>query len=395
MNKKIVFIDVWQELAPRRQREIKTLLQAGYKIHIIAWDRVSKGQKIERNDNIVIETIGIPSPIADFKAVFRLPLFYMRAWNKLMDMKFDVIHCCHLMVLPLSVIIGKIKGVRVIYDAIELYVVVTHYLDSMPAFGRYYVGKLIEFAENKLVSLIDGVLTIDTKDDVLLNRYSLFNSNVESLLNTNDITNLCLENETTKELEKLYTGNKIIIYAGRVVEYAGVLKAVEAMNILRKRFSNVKLLILGSSYDGTDKVISDYIKRWNLEQQVELIDFMPYERMLAYLRSAHIALAPYQPIPAFLVARGNAQKIFDYMFASLPIIAPSYLAIGDIVSREQCGILVDTTNPEAIAQALIFLLENEQEARAMGLRGRKAIETKYNWEIESRKLLKVYETGLL
>jgi glycosyltransferase involved in cell wall biosynthesis len=75
----------------------------------------------------------------------------------------------------------------------------------------------------------------------------------------------------------------------------------------------------------------------------------------------------------------------------IPIVAPMFGEVGQIVQEEECGILVDTTDPQQIANAIIYLLEHPEEARAMGKRGRKAIEEKYNWEIEKKKLLKVYQ----
>lgn len=38
----------------------------------------------------------------------------------------------------------------------------------------------------------------------------------------------------------------------------------------------------------------------------------------------------------------------------------------------------------------MFLIENPDKARQMGERGRKAFEQKYNWDMEKRKLLDVY-----
>ena len=61
-----------------------------------------------------------------------------------------------------------------------------------------------------------------------------------------------------------------------------------------------------------------------------------------------------------------------------------------IVEGEQCGICVDPLNPEEIADAIIWLLDNQKEAERMGLRGRRAVEEKYDWGQEEKKLLKIY-----
>ena len=47
-------------------------------------------------------------------------------------------------------------------------------------------------------------------------------------------------------------------------------------------------------------------------------------------------------------------------------------------------------DPKEIAEAIGHLIEYPEEAK-MGENGRKAVLEKYNWENESKKLLKIYE----
>ena len=56
-----------------------------------------------------------------------------------------------------------------------------------------------------------------------------------------------------------------------------------------------------------------------------------------------------------------------------------------VVQQEHCGVLVDSTDPEAVAQGILYLLEHPKEARRMGQNGRRAFEDKYNWEREEGK----------
>ena len=56
----------------------------------------------------------------------------------------------------------------------------------------------------------------------------------------------------------------------------------------------------------------------------------------------------------------------------------------------QCGLLIDVTDPKAIAEAVIHLLRNPEEAARLGASGRRSVETRYNWETEEKKLLAVF-----
>jgi glycosyltransferase involved in cell wall biosynthesis len=83
-------------------------------------------------------------------------------------------------------------------------------------------------------------------------------------------------------------------------------------------------------------------------------------------------------------------KLFEYMLAGLPIVASNLPRLREIVTEVHCGILVDPRQPEAIAEALQWLLEHPAEAQAMGNRGRQAVLQTYNWNSQAQLLLHLY-----
>jgi hypothetical protein len=83
--------------------------------------------------------------------------------------------------------------------------------------------------------------------------------------------------------------------------------------------------------------------------------------------------------------------LLEYMAASIPVIAYDLPLVRPIVEEAQCGLLVEPGDVEALARAMAYILEYPSEARKMGQRGRKAVEEKYSWEAEGRKLLGLYQ----
>jgi len=80
------------------------------------------------------------------------------------------------------------------------------------------------------------------------------------------------------------------------------------------------------------------------------------------------------------------------MGVGLPVIVSDFPELKKIVEGNRCGICVNPLEPKEIAKAVEYLIEHPEEAKEMGENGRKAVLEKYNWENESKKLLKVYET---
>ena len=65
-----------------------------------------------------------------------------------------------------------------------------------------------------------------------------------------------------------------------------------------------------------------------------------------------------------------------------------------MVEGAQCGVVVDTTRPVAIARAIEQLAGDPAEARAMGMRGRAAVEERYHWAAANAVLVRAY-AGLI
>ena len=55
-----------------------------------------------------------------------------------------------------------------------------------------------------------------------------------------------------------------------------------------------------------------------------------------------------------------------------------------------CGFCVDPGNPQELAKAMNSLLNNDAKALSFGKNGRYAVEKKYNWNLEEKKLISHY-----
>jgi len=84
-------------------------------------------------------------------------------------------------------------------------------------------------------------------------------------------------------------------------------------------------------------------------------------------------------------------KLFDYMREAKPVIVPGFsLEVERIVRESECGLLVDVTIPQAIADAALKLLRDPVLATRLGANGRRAVEEKYNWQAEEKVLLEAF-----
>jgi glycosyltransferase involved in cell wall biosynthesis len=79
------------------------------------------------------------------------------------------------------------------------------------------------------------------------------------------------------------------------------------------------------------------------------------------------------------------------MSAALPVVASDFPLWREIVQGSRCGLLADPLNPMSIAASIRQILQDPKLADRMGSSGRLAVQEKYNWMPEGKKLLAAYE----
>jgi glycosyltransferase involved in cell wall biosynthesis len=82
------------------------------------------------------------------------------------------------------------------------------------------------------------------------------------------------------------------------------------------------------------------------------------------------------------------------MAAGIPVVASDFPLWRSIVEDAGCGLLVNPLDVNDIAAAIEYLIRNPPEAEAMGRRGRKAAEERFNWTNEEQVLLAFYASLL-
>ncbi|MDC4505526.1 glycosyltransferase, partial [Acinetobacter baumannii] len=106
------------------------------------------------------------------------------------------------------------------------------------------------------------------------------------------------------------------------------------------------------------------------------------------LQRSVAGLVTFLPVPNHIDAQPN--KMFEYMSAGIPVIGSNYPLWRSIIEDNGCGICVNPEDPEEIAAAIDKLIVDRALAENMGKNGIRAVNEKYNWSIEEKKLFKLY-----
>jgi len=180
------------------------------------------------------------------------------------------------------------------------------------------------------------------------------------------------------------------IYLGSMERQRGCWELLDA--VARARSQDLCIEIVGTFVDGSRANFERRVVELGLSERIHMEDWLPFDQAYQRVLGADIGLI------LFLPGQKNhnlalPHKMFDYMLAGLPIIAPNFAKeVAEIITEADCGILIDPLNPDEIAQALDHLATDPQERQRLGRNGRRAVLDKYNWDAEFEKLLEMYTT---
>jgi glycosyltransferase involved in cell wall biosynthesis len=87
---------------------------------------------------------------------------------------------------------------------------------------------------------------------------------------------------------------------------------------------------------------------------------------------------------------GLPNRLFEYMAAGIPVVVENFAELRSVVNKYECGVCVDSADPEMIARAILRILNDREQAKNMGSNGRIAVQETINFEEESKQLVKLY-----
>lgn len=178
------------------------------------------------------------------------------------------------------------------------------------------------------------------------------------------------------------------VHAGALRVTYGSEQLLKAMALASELMPNLRFVVLGGiageleNMDLVDLLIEKCV--------LEVTGQVPRSEVIQRLYSSDIGISLVLPVDTahYLAA---PQKLFEYFAASLPVVASDVPTIRRVVEDNNCGVVVDASIPQEIADALIQLAQNAEMRNAMGNSARAAAEREYNWEFEAHKLCELMD----
>ena len=173
----------------------------------------------------------------------------------------------------------------------------------------------------------------------------------------------------------------IIMSTGRLVWEKGYEFALEAMRILEMTGLDFEYRIIG---DGNLKdELLDLTKNLKLNERVKFLGLKNQEDIITELESAHIFLMA-------SVAEVLPLVLMESLASGIPTISTDVGSTSEIIIDKKTGLLIPSKNPSAIAEAITWLVSNEEDWKEYANSGRAHVEKYFDINKLNVKLEKSY-----
>lgn len=299
-----------------------------------------------------------------------------------LDEDADVYHCNEVDSWGVGVALRMLRGKRCVFDVHE------HYPST---FAESRFPLWLQPAVVWGVRLVLRLLTPFT-DRIVLAKRSVsddFNTTAERKVLVRNYTPLAGLSFAQEPVSPAVKAQYSLVHLGLFSKSRGWPQVLDAIAVMRNR--NLRLLVIGEINDGSHEEFSERVFKLGLSDRVTLIDWMPFNKAFLHLLASDIGIVAFQP-GVLNHVYAMPHKMFDYMAAGLPVVLPNFaVEVAPVVKESECGVLIDPADPQDIADKLDSLLDDPDEMRAMGKRGREAVRQRYNWEAEAARLVAMYK----
>lgn len=172
------------------------------------------------------------------------------------------------------------------------------------------------------------------------------------------------------------------IYIGRLVFYKNLEVVFRAINIVKKSYPKIMLIIVGGGPH--KKNLENLVKDLGLQNNIKFSGFVSLEEKVKLLGKSQALVFP-------SLCEGFGLVILEAFAQKKPVIVANVRPLSDIVSDKINGFVISPHNEKEWAEALIKIIKNPENSNRMGQSGRELLEDKYNIQKMLKGILEMYK----
>ena len=240
---------------------------------------------------------------------------------------------------------------------------------------------------SKLIAII-GYSILQQVSKIFFEHYLLAEDSYRSFINKNYtvIYNYPLKFDYDLQKPKEFD----LVYIGDITEDRGALIMIKMLSILKKKYSNIRLALIGKVPPILKNDLNDVIKENQLQTNIKLFGYMNYFEAMQIVCQSKIGLCLLKPINNYI--ESYPTKLFDYMQVGVPYVCSNFPLYQKLLDTCDAGITVDPLNFDEIINAINSLMDDSDLYTNLSNNGNIALVKNFNWSTQESKLFKLFQS---
>lgn len=357
--------------------QLKFLVSQGFAVHAVCSPGTLE-KEIER-EGIRLQYIAISrklfTPFADMVSLIKLYRYFKKE-------KFDIVHTHAPKPALLGQLAAKLAGVPIIINTVH-----GLYFTEDSSWLRSFIFILIE----KISAACSTLIFSQNKEDIetMVAKRITPRRKIQYLGNGIDMVRFNLagynpEIIAEKKRELGLPENTLIIgTVGRLVKEKGYFDMFSALQTVIKKYPHVLFIAVGpEDHEKHDRFSPAVIAEYALEKHMVFLGE----------RKDVEALYPLMDLFVFASHReGFPRSVIEAMAMERPIVVTDIRGCREEIDQQKNGLMVPVRNPEKLAEAIIWLLENPQKAREFAAQAGIKARAEFDERIVFEKIKNAYE----
>lgn len=229
------------------------------------------------------------------------------------------------------------------------------------------------------------ILKLLNRADLIFTKSELFSRKLHALgISSHKLKSIPMGFDCTVDIKSLHDsrnsilkahnleGKKIISYLGAMDKPRNLYFLIRTMYFVKKEIEDVVLLMIGGNNTEIN-ALKSYTQQLNLTKIILYLGKKEKCDVYKYIAISDIGVSPIPPIPAYEIS--SPTKVIETLGMCKPVVANQEIYDQKkVISESKGGICVPYSEKD-FANAIIYLIKNEDKAREMGIKGSNYIET--------------------
>lgn len=364
-----------------------SLARNDIEVHIISRNREGLPRMERHRDQVTIHRLpkGFHSIVREF---LNFPAFFSPFW--LQSIISTVVRTASELIivrdLPLAItawIAGRMTGRPVLLDMAENYpaMIQDTWTYRGPGWADYLIRNpaFLRRMERFILPKMDGILVVSEASAARIEKLGVKKEAISIVGNTPSIPKGKV-GPAADEVRK--QSDFILIYVGGLEETRGLDTLIRALPKIAAVEPDVLAVLVGKGT--SEPMLRRLAEEQGVEKHLHWMGWQDPKSVPSLIQAADICLVPHYVTEHTDTTLPN--KIFDYMLQKKPVIVTHAKTLSEVIHFSRCGLIYQDDRPQALADAVIQLRDGELRKK-MGEAGHQAVLNRYNWNLDSRRLV--------